>query len=101
MATSLSAWVNVILLWRGLGGFVRVPREDRRRLSRIVMASLVMGVLVWLGARGLESWFAGVWWLRMVALLLVVGLGVVAYAFLAIRLKAATIAELKAGLGKE
>ena len=43
IATSLAAWVNVILLWRGLKGFVVFRPRDKRKLIRIVIASVIMG----------------------------------------------------------
>ena len=100
LATAVAAWVNVALLWRGLGGFVRIRRRDRRKLRRIVVASLLMGVVTWGGARALAPWFAAETGLRLLALALVVGLGLAVYGFLVLALRATTIGELREGFGK-
>ncbi len=101
LATAIAAWVNVCLLWRGLRGFIPIGKQDRRKLIRILLASIIMGAAVWAGARALAPWFAGEAWLRLGALALVVGFGATVYALLAVLLKATTIAELKEGLGKK
>ena len=100
IATSISAWVNVILLWRGMKGFVRLRARDRRKLVRMLLASVLMGALVWLGSLALASWLDGGQWLKAAAVALLVGLGVSAYGFFAIIFRAANLAELKEGLGR-
>lgn len=100
VATSVAAWVNVILLWRGLKGFVKLRSRDWRRIRRIVGSSLVMGGLVWLASRGLGSWFDGGQFLRIGALALLVGIGLAVYSFLVLMTRAATLAELREDLGK-
>ena len=97
IATTVAAWVNVILLARGLKGMVHLDKHFWTRSLRIVVASLVMGALVWLGLQVLEPWFFEAFWKKCVALALLIGLGVSVYAVLVLALKATSIAELKAG----
>lgn len=96
IATAISAWVNVFLLWRGMDGFVVISREVWRKLGGMVAASVIMGVLIWIGARLLEPWFDGLQWQRIVALALVIGLGLTAYALSALFLRVTSVSELKA-----
>ena len=97
IATTIAAWVNVALLARGLKGVVHPSRDFYIKTLRVVVASIVMGALVWLGYQVLESWFAEVFWMQCLALVLLVGLGLSAYAVLVLFLKATSIDELKQG----
>lgn len=98
IATSLAGWLNVVLLARGLRGSMGMTAKRKSQLYRVLLAALAMGVVVWFGARLMEPWFSsGIEWLRVTAMLLLVSAGVGAYAFLALALKATSVAELKAG----
>jgi len=98
IATSLAGWVNVALLVRGLRGSLGIGPARRRQLLRIALSAALMGALVGLAAWGMAPWFeSGIEWRRIVALLLLVGLGASAYGVLALALKATSIAELKEG----
>ena len=97
IATTVAAWVNVFLLARGLKGLVHPGKEFWIKSLRICIASVVMGVLVWIGYQVLGSWFAEGFWKSVIALGLLVGLGMSAYAVLVLILKATSISELKAG----
>ncbi len=58
LATTLAAWAMVALLWRGARGMGDVARFDarfRRRLPRIVLASVLMGGALWAGALALDG----------------------------------------------
>ncbi len=57
LATAIAAWVNTILLVRGLRarGHLRLDQRLRRRLPRIVLASAVMGGGLVAGMFGLEA----------------------------------------------
>lgn len=100
LATSIAAWVNVFMLWKGLNGFVTLTEETVFKLGRMVCASIVMGVVLYFAARGLESWFIGTGTQRIVAMALVVGTGVSAFGALALFLRATSVKDLKAGFGK-
>ncbi|MBT8138345.1 MAG: murein biosynthesis integral membrane protein MurJ [Gammaproteobacteria bacterium] len=83
LATALSAMLNALLLYRGLGDAARqsgvsaqlLGRQFGVLLLRIVLASLAMGALIYFLLPGPELWqAAGVWWrLQTVAWLCVAG----------------------------
>lgn len=97
IATTVAAWVNVFLLARGLKGMVHPGKDFWLRCSRICLASLAMGVIVWGGLLALDSWFAAGFIKQCLALGLLIGLGITVYAALVLVLKATTVRELKAG----
>lgn len=97
IATTIAAWVNVLMLARGLRGMVHVDVEFWSRVLRISLASVVMGALVWSGYWLLEAWFADGCWSQCIALALLVGFGMLIYAVLALVLRATSLAELRAG----
>ncbi|MBT8150273.1 MAG: murein biosynthesis integral membrane protein MurJ [Gammaproteobacteria bacterium] len=83
LATALSAMLNALLLYRGLGDAARqsgvsaqlLGRQFGVLLLRIVLASLAMGALIYFLLPSPELWqAAGVWWrLQTVAWLCVAG----------------------------
>ena len=97
--TTLAGWAMVVLLWRGsrgMGEAAEIDRLFRRRLPRIVLASVVMGMALWALMLALGPLFAGagqVWGL----LVLVLG-GMVVYFGLAQLLGAFRLSELRAAL---
>jgi len=97
IATTISAWVNVALLSRGLRGLVHPGVDFWSKTLRIVMASVAMGILVWLGLQAIGSWFEGAFWQQCLALGLLVGLGITTYAILILAMKVTSVRELKAG----
>lgn len=101
IATSVAAWVNVFMLWRGLKGFVVLTEKTLFKLGRLVCASILMGVVLFFAARGLGSWFdASNGWLRVCGLVILVGTGTSAFGALAFFLRATSVQDLKAGFGK-
>jgi len=100
VATSIAAWVNVFLLWRGLKGFVRMHRRGRKQVARMVLASVLMGVALWFGWVGMQEYFLQGPWQKVGVLVLLVGLGASLYGWLVLKLKVTTIAELKEGFGR-
>ena len=77
IATTLAGWVMVWLLIRGARPFGEVAQFDQRfrsRIWRIVVASLVMGVVLWFAALTLNPFMItpGLRWLAL-ALLLIIG----------------------------
>ncbi len=100
VATSIAAWVNVILLWRGLKGFVVLPESVVYRIGRIVLASSLMGVALYFAAKGLGPWFEGGAFQRITALILLVGTGASAYGAFAFFLRATSVEDLKMGFRK-
>lgn len=81
LATALSAWLNAGLLLRGLlrGGVYLPGRQWPRMLLRFLLAGLVMALVIHVLADYLEVWFDARALVRVAALLLVVGAGVLVY----------------------
>ncbi|WP_411847455.1 murein biosynthesis integral membrane protein MurJ [Roseibacillus persicicus] len=100
VATSVAAWVNVFMLWRGLKGFVTLTEATVFKLGRMVLASLLMGVVLYFAAKGLGPWFEGTGLQRVVAMILLVGSGISAFGALALFLRATNVKDLRAGFGK-
>src|SRR6056297_1810961 len=81
IATTVAGWAMVWLLMRGARGFGDVARLDdrfRRRVWRIGLASVLMGVIVWGGNLVLLPVF-GIPGLRWLALVFMVFTGIVSY----------------------
>ena len=100
VATSVAAWVNVILLWRGLNGFVVMTESTLFKLGRMVCASVLMGVVLFFAAKGLASWFDAQGLMKVIALGLLVGTGASAFGALALFLGATSVKDLKSGFGR-
>jgi putative peptidoglycan lipid II flippase len=96
LATALAAWLNA-----GLLGF-RLHREDflrpdarlKQRLPKIILVSLVMGVVLWL----LQPWLAPL--PQSLALAVLVALGGALFAVLAQLSGAMALKEIKTAMGK-
>jgi putative peptidoglycan lipid II flippase len=97
IATTIAAWVNVMLLAIGLKGMVHVDRDFWVKILRMVMASVVMGVLVWLLYQGLATWFMGEFWLKCIVLGVLIVFGMLAYVVLALLMRVTSVAEMRAG----
>ena len=98
VATAVSAWVNVVLLWRGMDGFVTISRSEWKRFFRMVLASVLMGGVCYLAGLALESWLSGTMWQRGGALALIVGTGVTVYGVLILSLGATSLSALRSSL---
>ncbi|MGM0584308.1 MAG: murein biosynthesis integral membrane protein MurJ [Pseudomonadota bacterium] len=100
LATTLSAWVNLALLWRGARRFGEEARPDARlraRLPRIALASLLMGAVCFGLAELLSPWLAqpGLRWAALAAL---VGGGLAIYSAAVLTLGGVRLADLRASL---
>lgn len=81
IATTIAAWTMVALLRRGALGYGDVAKFDDRfhsRIWRMVGASLVMGIALWVAAALLSPFLALPWW-RGAALAALIGVGMVTY----------------------
>ena len=81
LATALSSTVNVWFLYTTLarrGHFVADP-QLKRRVPRMALAALLMGVAVFGIAHLFDPWLSGKIWQRYMALAALVGAGVVVY----------------------
>ena len=86
IATSIAGWLNAIMLWATLvrrGHFKSDPRM-RRVLPLVLLASLVMGCVLWLAAGLLAPWLEdhGALWVRVSALAALVSAGLLVYGLL-------------------
>jgi putative peptidoglycan lipid II flippase len=100
IGTSVAAWVNVWMLWRGLKGFVKLRKRHRKKIFATILASLLMGLALWLALLVVGPWFSGGMWLKVAGLTLLVTFGLSVYAFAALRLRATSLGDLKDGLGR-
>ncbi|MAF50227.1 MAG: murein biosynthesis integral membrane protein MurJ [Rhodospirillales bacterium] len=96
MATAISSWLNA-----GLLALVLIRRRHftldarlRRRLPRMIVASGLMALVLWLAQSGLEPWLAGGTTLRIGALVLLVVGGLAAYGVAALLTGAASTDDL-------
>lgn len=95
IATSIAAWVNVVLLWYGLRGFVALERENWRRLIGMVISSLVMALGL-LGAKVLMAgWMDAGPWAKTISTGILVGFGGAVYGIGILLLRVTSFAELK------
>ncbi|NCO88129.1 MAG: murein biosynthesis integral membrane protein MurJ [Rhodobacterales bacterium] len=81
LATTLAGWTMVLQLWlgtRGMGEAARADARLKRRIWRIVLASVLMGVVLWAASVALTP-FLGTPSLRYGALALLIGLGMLSY----------------------
>ena len=81
IATTVAGWVMVWLLLRGARGFGDVARFDARfkqRLWRIILASVLMGVVLWV-LWMLMGPFFGIPGIRWIALIVLIVLGSLSY----------------------
>lgn len=100
IGATLAGWAMVFLLLRGARGYGDVARFDdrfRSRIWRIVWASLAMGVVIWGVGVLLTPFFAWPGW-RWIALVALIGSGVLSYAMLGQAMGAFRLSELRAAL---
>ncbi|MCR9113538.1 MAG: murein biosynthesis integral membrane protein MurJ [Rhodobacteraceae bacterium] len=100
IATTAAGWVMVWLLLRGARGFGEVARFDdrfRKRIWRIVIASALMGAVLWGGSVLLTPFFGLGGW-RWLALLVLLSVGALSYFGLGQLLGAFRLSELKTAL---
>lgn len=96
MSTSIAGWVNAILM-----GVILYRRELlipdqalRQRAWRMAFCAVVMGGVLYGLSLPLTGWLAGVQWQKILALLLLVGGGMLVYGVLCLLLKAADLEQI-------
>lgn len=98
LATALSSTVNVWLLYRALaarGHFVP-DGQLKRRIPRLALAAVLMGLAIYGFDRLLDPWLNGVLWQRYAALAVLVGAGVAIYGVSCFATRAFLLADLRA-----
>ena len=81
IATTLAAWIMVAQLHIGARGYGDVARFDdrfRARIWRMVLASLIMGVILWIASAALSPFLGMAWW-RALALAVLIAIGMASY----------------------
>jgi putative peptidoglycan lipid II flippase len=98
VATALSAWVNVALLWITLRrrGHIEVDSRLRQKAWRIGVAAVLMGVALWFGNAVIENYLGDGLWRRIAVLSALVGAGGAIYGLAILLLGTYRISELKA-----
>ena len=100
LGTTLAAWVNLVLLWKGTGRMgITASLDDRlkRAAPRILLASLLMGLVVFALASALGGYLdEGL--IRYAALGALVLAGALVYAGSVVAIGGIDLAQLKAGL---
>ncbi len=102
IATSAGAWVNVFLLASALSreGAYTMGGAVWSRMTRLVVASALMGVFAGICAWQYEL-LSTLLWKKEVAVLAVILIGVIIYGVAAFALRAVTVAEIKGALRRE
>ncbi|MBL3568686.1 murein biosynthesis integral membrane protein MurJ [Rhodovulum sulfidophilum] len=101
--TTLAGWAMVALLWHGsrrYGAAAAIDARLRRRAWRIVLASGLMGALLWGAARAAQPWLAE-GGLRYPALAGLVALGIVSYFGLGHALGAFRLSEFRRAMRRQ
>ena len=98
LATAISSWVNVLMLWIVLARKDHLKLDGRfvSRLPKILASSLVMGGVLWSGMRWLRPWFDGELYEKVAALSALIGAGLLVYALLSLLLGAVRPADFSA-----
>ena len=101
LATSIAGWVNVLLLTVTLRRekFLKPQSGFSKRLTGMLLASVLMGAGVWFLAQVVSEWVMGDYGLviRLSVLSGIVVFGIVLYFALVLALKVTSLSELKAG----
>ena len=100
IATSIAAWVNVALLLFGLRNFWKPDARLKSRMPKIFIASIIMGSLLWILHQTIKEMFNHDFWLRLGGVSMLVIFGITIYFFIAFKLKASSLKELKADFKK-
>ena len=102
IATTVAAWLMVALLRAGAKSYGDVARFDTRfrgRIWRMVIASAVMGAVLWWAYAALTP-FLGLDWWRALALVFLVAIGMISYFGVAHLIGAIRIGEIRKALGR-
>ncbi|QJQ33424.1 murein biosynthesis integral membrane protein MurJ [Sphingomonas lacunae] len=100
VATSLSAWVNVALLYGMLHRRDLLSLDSRLlgKVWRILAAAVSMGIALWFGGHLADGWMAGDWYHRAIGLILLCGAGGLVYVLASFAFGAYRLSELKSVL---
>lgn len=103
LATTVAGWTMVWQLWRGsraMGDEARIDDRLRRRLPRILGASVVMAAVLWAAAWGLQGPLSTPGW-RYPALIALITAGMVSYGGAVLAFRAYRLADLRAAMRRQ
>ena len=97
VATAISAWVNVALLWFTLRkrGHIAVDARLKQKAWRIILAAALMGVALYFGNELIEGQLGTGLWRRIAVLSILVSVGGAVYALAILLFGAYRVSELK------
>lgn len=93
IGTTVAGWAMLALLWRGsrkMGKAAQLEPSTGPRVARILIASLLMGLVLWLLDRHLLTELSA-----LVGVLVLCLIGLLSYAILGLALRAFSLAELR------
>ncbi len=102
-ATSVAGWVNICLLSWGLKkqGLLHVTRDFWMKFSKMLLASIVMGVAAWFVADLFKDLiYDGFRLIRIIIVALIASFGLVLYLLVSHIIGAVSLDEIKAGFKK-
>jgi putative peptidoglycan lipid II flippase len=97
IATTLAAWLMVALLGVGAqryGDVIRFDARFHKRIWRILIASAIMGVVLWMSNVALSPFLGLPWW-RGIALCILIGIGIVTFFGIGQMIGALRLSEFK------
>ena len=100
IGTSITGWAMVVLLWRGtrtMGDAVHFDDRFKRRIGRIVLAAMGMGIVL-LAASVAMTPFFGIATVRYLALLILIVIGIISYFGIGQLIGAFKLSEFKRNL---
>jgi putative peptidoglycan lipid II flippase len=102
LATVISAWLNTVLLAFGLRsrGYFAPDTQLKRRVPRMVAATVIMAAALWGASLALAPWMLGTGYTRLASLMLMVVVGLVVYGAAAFATGAADLKEARRLIGR-
>ena len=103
IGTSTAGWVMLVLLWRGTRNMGTAGQMDdrlRKVLPKIIVASLLMGVVIWALSIVMHDWLMAPT-IRYGALALLIAAGAVVYGALIVGLGAMSLTQIKGAVRRD
>ena len=103
LATTLAGWTMAWQLWRGsrlMGDQARFDDRFRARAPRIILASVAMGLLLWVAAIAMGPLLGSAGW-RYLGLALLVAAGVISYFAIGTLIGAFRLADFRSALRRQ
>ena len=97
VATAVAAWVNVLLLGYGLRGFWKMDARLLKKIPRVLLASVLMGLVLYLVQLAIGDTFKSGSLMRFVGLALLIGIGILSYGGWVVALGVTSLSEFKRG----